>query len=89
MFWPASVVLNLQSRNTAMSRVNVSNMLMIRVALLPVYTQSGHKCEVGLNIWEASFPRYASDAEELMKFANLAVYDTKKNPKSSMQFYSQ
>jgi diguanylate cyclase (GGDEF)-like protein len=62
---------------------------LISIASLPIYTNSGHKCEVGLNIGAASFPQDASDVEELMKFADLAVYAAKKKPKSNIQFYSQ
>jgi diguanylate cyclase (GGDEF)-like protein len=62
---------------------------LITVSTLPFYTDSGHKCEIGLNIGAASFPQDASDAEELMKFADLAVFASKKEAKSDVQFYSQ
>lgn len=68
--------------------VEYANDLIIS-ASLPIYTEAGQKCEVGLNIGAASFPQDANDAEELMKFADLAVYAAKKLPKSNMQFYSQ
>lgn len=54
----------------------------------PFYSESGQKCTVGLSIGIAHFPSDASNAEDLMKFADLAVYSAKKQSKSNVQFYS-
>lgn len=62
---------------------------LITLTALPFYTEAGHKCEIGLNIGAASYPQDANDAEELMKYADLAMYAAKKEPKSNVQFYSQ
>lgn len=62
---------------------------LIRTSNHPFYLESGHKCEVGLNIGAAAFPSDSNNAEELMKFADLAVFSAKKHNKSSLEFYSQ
>ncbi|MEH6712129.1 MAG: bifunctional diguanylate cyclase/phosphodiesterase [Paraglaciecola polaris] len=63
--------------------------ILIETATQPFYLPNGAHCEIGLNIGAASFPRDADDAETLMKFADLAVFNAKKAAKSSVQFYSQ
>ncbi|GAC32374.1 putative bifunctional diguanylate cyclase/phosphodiesterase [Paraglaciecola polaris] len=63
--------------------------ILIETATQPFYLPNGTHCEIGLNIGAASFPRDADDAETLMKFADLAVFNAKKATKSSVQFYSQ
>lgn len=55
---------------------------------IPFFTDNQQKCLVGLNIGAAHFPRDASNAEDLMKFADLAVYEAKKRAKSTIKFYS-
>lgn len=62
---------------------------LIDAAVQPFFLPNGTHCEIGLNIGAASFPRDADDAETLMKFADLAVFNAKKASKSSVQFYSQ
>ena len=54
----------------------------------PIYTQQNQRCQMGLNIGAAHFPSDTTDAEDLMKYADLAMYEAKKKPKSSIQFYS-
>lgn len=54
----------------------------------PFYTETEQKCHVGLSVGVAHFPSDASNAEDLMKFADLAVYSAKKHSKSNIQFYS-
>lgn len=61
---------------------------LISAIEIPFYTESQQKCMVGLNIGAAHFPRDASNAEDLMKFADLAVYEAKKKAKSAIMFYS-
>jgi diguanylate cyclase (GGDEF)-like protein len=55
----------------------------------PYYTEQGHQCEVGLNIGAVMYPIDADIAEDLMKYADLAMFEAKKQPKSSLQFYSK
>lgn len=63
---------------------------LINVCRIPFYPAPGQKCEVGLNVGAAVFPLDSSDAEELMKYADLAVYSAKKHKsQSSIQFYSK
>lgn len=62
---------------------------LIRVSCLPFYLKSGLKCEVGLNIGAAGCPIDTDSAEELMKYADLAVYSAKKKALSSIEFYSK
>lgn len=61
---------------------------LISAIEIPFYTAAEHKCLLGLNIGAAHFPRDASNAEDLMKFADLAVYEAKKKSKSAIMFYS-
>ncbi|WP_158771766.1 bifunctional diguanylate cyclase/phosphodiesterase [Paraglaciecola sp. L1A13] len=77
-----------QKTVTQQQCIDLGNAL-IEVATQPFYLPNGAHCEVGLNIGAASFPRDADDAETLMKFADLAVFNAKKLEKSSVQFYSQ
>jgi EAL domain-containing protein (putative c-di-GMP-specific phosphodiesterase class I) len=62
---------------------------MISASCLPFYLSSGHKCEIGLNVGAAAFPKDTNSAEELMKYADLAVYAAKKKTVSSIEFYSK
>lgn len=50
---------------------------------------SGQRCNVGLNIGAAAFPTDADSPEDLMKYADLALFTTKKHLKSSLLFYSK
>ena len=62
---------------------------LISASCLPFYLSSGQKCEIGLNVGAAAFPQDANSAEELMKYADLAVYSAKNKTKSSIEFYSK
>lgn len=62
---------------------------LISASSLPFYVSSGLKCEIGLNLGAAAFPKDTNSAEELMKYADLAVYAAKKKAISSISFYSQ
>nr|WP_252732225.1 bifunctional diguanylate cyclase/phosphodiesterase [Paraglaciecola arctica] len=62
---------------------------LIGTSCLPFYLSSGLKCEVGLNVGVAAFPKDSSSAEDLMKYADLAVYAAKKKSISSISFYSK
>ncbi|WP_133467887.1 putative bifunctional diguanylate cyclase/phosphodiesterase [Paraglaciecola marina] len=63
---------------------------LINSCRIPFYPAPGQKCEIGLNVGAAVFPLDSSNAEELMKYADLAVYSAKKQKsQSSIQFYSK
>jgi diguanylate cyclase (GGDEF)-like protein len=62
---------------------------MINATSLPFYLSSGQKCEIGLNVGAAAFPKDSNNAEELMKYADLAVYSAKKEAVSCIEFYSK
>ncbi|MEP2652455.1 MAG: bifunctional diguanylate cyclase/phosphodiesterase, partial [Paraglaciecola sp.] len=63
---------------------------LINTCRIPFYPAPGQKCEIGLNVGAASFPLDSSNAEELMKYADLAVYSAKKyKSQNSIQFYSK
>lgn len=62
---------------------------LINASCLPFYLSSGLKCEIGLNVGAAAFPKDTNSAEELMKYADLAVYSAKKKAVSSIAFYSK
>lgn len=55
----------------------------------PFYTEQGHQCDIGLNIGAAMFPVDAASAEDLMKYADLAMFEAKNQQKSGLQFYSK
>lgn len=62
---------------------------LINTSGLPFYLSSGHKCEIGLNLGAAAFPQDANNAEDLMKFSDLAVFSAKKKTNSNIAFYSK
>ncbi|MGS2719220.1 EAL domain-containing protein [Paraglaciecola aestuariivivens] len=62
---------------------------LIDITSIPVYMPSGKSCELALNIGAAAFPDDGQSAEELMKFADLAVFSAKKVNHSNIQFYSK
>lgn len=62
---------------------------LISTSRLPFYLSSGLKCEIGLNVGAVAFPKDTNSAEELMKYADLAVYSAKKKAVSSIEFYSK
>ncbi|MFA3792743.1 putative bifunctional diguanylate cyclase/phosphodiesterase [Aliiglaciecola sp. SL4] len=68
--------------------IEVANRL-IEAMEPPFYTASKQKVQIGLNLGAAHFPSDASDSEELMKFADLAMFSAKKEDKSKLCFYSK
>lgn len=62
---------------------------LISAVSQPFYTEQGHQCEVGLNIGAANYPVDADIVEDLMKYADLAMFEAKKQQRSSLQFYSK
>jgi diguanylate cyclase (GGDEF)-like protein/PAS domain S-box-containing protein len=55
---------------------------------LPIYTATGAKCQIEMSIGIAMYPVDADNAEELMRFADLAVYVAKRSKHSDIKFYS-
>ncbi|MDU0353625.1 EAL domain-containing protein [Paraglaciecola aquimarina] len=62
---------------------------LISTCSLPFYFDSNIKCNVGLSVGAAAFPTDSNNAEELMKYADLAVFTAKKDTKSGLAFYSK
>jgi len=46
-------------------------------ALKAPYELSGHKLRIGASIGIANFPEHATDAETLLKYADIAMYQAK------------
>ncbi|MDO6694882.1 bifunctional diguanylate cyclase/phosphodiesterase [Aliiglaciecola sp. 3_MG-2023] len=67
--------------------VEVANRLIESIQP-PFYTASKQKVQIGLNLGAAHFPSDASNSEDLMKFADLAMFSAKKEDKSKLCFYS-
>lgn len=55
----------------------------------PFYTDSHEKIQIGINAGVAHYPTDTSDSEDLMKFADLAMFSAKRNFKSVVKFYSR
>ena len=53
----------------------------------PVYVLDNYKCNISLSIGVAQFPNDGCEAEELMRYADLAEFSAKQRIKSSVQFY--
>jgi diguanylate cyclase (GGDEF)-like protein len=62
---------------------------LIESVELPFYTEAHQKIQVGINIGAAHFPTDSSESEDLMKFADLALFSAKSSYKSSIKFYSK
>lgn len=54
----------------------------------PFYVLDRLKCRVGLGVGIAHYPRDGINAEDIMKYADLAAYTAKRCAKSEYQFYS-
>ena len=54
----------------------------------PVYVLDSYKCNVGMGLGAAQYPRDGRNAEDLLRYADLAAYTAKHKAKSSFQFYS-
>lgn len=63
--------------------------LLIDALEMPLYTETDAKVQVLLGIGAAHFPSDASNAEDLMKFADLAMFDAKRDNKNNIRFYSK
>jgi diguanylate cyclase (GGDEF)-like protein len=89
-----AVVMELNHVHTQISKQDQTQCIdfakkLFEASALPFYVKSGHKCEIGLNIGAVAFPKDTTSAEELMKYADLAVFSAKKKPQSSIEFYSK
>lgn len=62
---------------------------LIRVAEQPFYSPDKQQIRVGLNVGVAHYPSDATDADQLMRFADMAVYGAKKQLASHAAFYSK
>ncbi|TRY33802.1 putative bifunctional diguanylate cyclase/phosphodiesterase [Aliiglaciecola sp. M165] len=62
---------------------------MIEAVEKPFYNDLKQKIQIGINIGAAHYPADASDSEELMKFADLAMFAAKTSSKSTLKFYSK
>ncbi|WJG09799.1 bifunctional diguanylate cyclase/phosphodiesterase [Aliiglaciecola sp. LCG003] len=62
---------------------------LIELIEQPFYTDGDDKLQIAINIGAAHFPSDANDSEELMKFADLAMFAAKKSNKSKLSFYSK
>lgn len=61
---------------------------LLDVTKLPFYTEQRYKCEVGLSIGAAQYPADADSTDDLIRFADLAGYESKRQRRSNVQFYS-
>ena len=55
----------------------------------PLYTDNDGKVQMAVGVGAAHFPSDASNSEDLMKFADLAMFEAKKDNKSNIRFYSK
>lgn len=62
---------------------------MIEAVEQPFYSDNQQKILVGLNVGVASCPLDACNAEELMKLADLAMFNAKRETKSTIKLYSK
>lgn len=69
-------------------RCNLIADSLISAVSEPFYVSEKHRCEVGLSIGAAHYPKDGVTAEDLMKYADLASYVAKQDIKSGVQFYS-
>ena len=89
-----ALIVNTNSSSTQMSVAERDKCQQLATELInactePFYLENGQRCDVGLNIGAAAFPTDSDNAEDLMKYADLAVFAAKKHMKSSLQFYSR
>jgi len=59
----------------------------IRVALLKPYFISGMQFSIGVSIGICLAPENATEADELITFADMAMYEAKKNGKNTYRFF--
>lgn len=62
---------------------------MIETIEQPFYNDTQQKILVGLNVGVASYPLDACNAEELMKLADLAMFNAKREARSTIKLYSK
>ncbi len=62
---------------------------MIEAVEQPFYNENQQKIMVGLNVGVANYPLDACNAEELMKLADLAMFNAKRETKSTIKLYSK
>ncbi|GGW81587.1 putative bifunctional diguanylate cyclase/phosphodiesterase [Alteromonas halophila] len=62
---------------------------LIQTVEQPFYTPDKQQLRVGLNIGVAHYPSDATDCEQLVRFADMAVYSAKRQLDSHAAFYSK
>jgi diguanylate cyclase (GGDEF)-like protein/PAS domain S-box-containing protein len=61
---------------------------LIEAMQLPIYTATQAKCQIELSIGIALYPVDGDNAEDMMRFADLALYMAKRSNHSDINFYS-
>ena len=76
---------------TSLSRLSDTVMLAERIdqALKPAFSLGGHRASIGVSIGIAIAPEDTSDREQLVKNADLALYDAKAHARGSHSFYRE
>jgi predicted signal transduction protein with EAL and GGDEF domain len=59
----------------------------IRVAVMRPYMISGMECSIGVSIGICLYPAHASDAEDLVASADMAMYEAKNHGKNTYRFF--
>jgi len=58
-------------------------------ALQPLFSVKGHKLFIGASIGISLYPAHSSQATDLIKFADIAMYHAKEQGRNNYQFFSQ
>jgi predicted signal transduction protein with EAL and GGDEF domain len=58
-------------------------------ALQSLFIVKGHKLFIGASIGISLYPNHSTKAEDLIKFADIAMYNAKKQGRNNYQFFSQ
>lgn len=62
---------------------------LIETVELPFYTEQQNKIQISLNVGAAHYPLDACDSDELMRFADMAMFNAKKSANKQIAFYSK
>ncbi|MDX2367775.1 MAG: EAL domain-containing protein, partial [Colwellia sp.] len=61
----------------------------IIAALQPLFIIKGHKLFIGASIGISLYPNHSTQVEDLIKFADIAMYHAKEQGRNNYQFFSQ